>query len=98
MADLCLECGEYIGQNEENSPYCKCKRYEIRELEVKANNLDYIIQSKKTSKNLVRFILFATGSELFDRLFQDEEFKKHWYLMLRRLEFLERESEHNNPI
>ena len=26
MSDLCTNCGEYIGQNAENSTLCKCER------------------------------------------------------------------------
>lgn len=26
MSDLCTKCGEYIGQNAENNPLCKCER------------------------------------------------------------------------
>ena len=47
MSDLCRDCGEYIGQNEENSPYCKCDRNVINEL------LDKIkVQEKQIAREL----------------------------------------------
>ena len=33
MASLCYGCGEYIGQNRYNSPYCKCDRVRLHKAE-----------------------------------------------------------------
>ena len=62
MADLCLKCGEYIGQNFENSPLCKCERPSTENLtstfqkilnqeDIKEVNL---LRSKKGNRVLIR--------------------------------------------
>ncbi len=59
MADLCLSCGEYVGQNAEDSPYCKCHRDELKELKEKAKNWD---KFQTDTKN--KDILFLEHDEL----------------------------------
>ena len=62
MADLCLKCGEYAGQNFDNSPLCKCERPSTENLtktfqkilnqeEIEEVNL---LRSKKGNRVLIR--------------------------------------------
>jgi len=50
MADLCLSCGEYVGQNDEGSPYCKCHREELKELKEIAEK--YKLMMTPTAKDI----------------------------------------------
>ncbi len=50
MADLCLSCGEYVGQNDEDSPYCKCHREELKELKEIAEK--YKLMMTPTAKDM----------------------------------------------
>ncbi len=61
MADLCLSCGEYVGQNAEDSPYCKCHRDELKELKEKAKSWD-------ESTSLESYEEFLIQKEIVERL------------------------------
>lgn len=61
MADLCLSCGEYVGQNAEDSPYCKCHRDELKELKEKAKSWD-------ESTSLKSYEEFLIQKEIVERL------------------------------
>lgn len=50
MADLCLSCGEYVGQNAEDSPYCKCDRKKLKELKEIAEK--YKLMMTPTAKDM----------------------------------------------
>lgn len=83
----------YMGESDESKQKKQSLESEKKSLKSKielqverGSQLEYIIENHVPSKDLIRFIGFLTGSDLHGKLFTDEEFKTHWYDMLRRLE------------
>lgn len=66
MADLCLSCGEYVGQNAEDSPYCKCHREELKKL--KDDSEKYNSLMKANSEVVQHNINITKEHQIVERL------------------------------
>ena len=74
MADLCLSCGEYVGQNAEDSPYCKCDRKKFKELKEIAEK--YKLMMTPTAKDMEKALQIVERLkkriEYLDEYIQDQ--------------------------
>jgi len=74
MADLCLSCGEYVGQNDEDSPYCKCDRKKFKELKEIAEK--YKLMMTPTAKDMEKALQIVERLkkriEYLDEYIQDQ--------------------------
>ena len=64
------------------------KKTEYEELQNYRNYIEYM-KEPTLFQSMGRFFNWAADSKTFDKCFTDEEFKKHWFGMKKRLDELE---------